>query len=265
MRDHIEKTSSYLLHNGLEPLKYRDLDYAWGWRPDEPVIALIETGSFQSAMNIYWSSADYITKPWYLLINGDRVPGHQQIFLEKLFHQYNIQSVNPEEYLPSVKQQLIRLIKILGSYIPFDSRNPLMALGSSVKTWRETKPVNEYKYSVEIEVGNLDTYKVDGELVPSRKTIPLTIKSNKARIEGILARLVDTTPNLLFDTEHRNLPMVLRLRLGDRPQLLLRFEADKSNLIEATSFWSLHGEFIDTGKIEILENNTGKILFSCEA
>ncbi len=265
MQDHIEEINSFLLHRGLESLEYSGLDYAWGWRLGEPVIALIETGSLQSAMNLYWSSVDYITKPWCLLINGEKVPGHQQTFLEKLSHQYNILSVNPDEYLPSVKQQLIRLIKILGSYIPVDSRNPLMALGRSVKTWREKKPVNEYKYSVEIEVGNLDTYKVDGELVPSRKTIPLTIKSKKARIEGILARLVDTIPNLLFDTEHRNLPMVLRLRLGDRPQLLLRFEADKSNLIEATSFWRLHGEFIDTGKIEILENNTGKILFSCEA
>ncbi|MBD3173467.1 hypothetical protein GF326_13480 [Candidatus Bathyarchaeota archaeon] len=265
MQDHIKEINSYLLHRGFEPLEYSVLDYAWGWRPEEPVIALIETASFQSAMNLYWSSAEYITKPWCLLINGDKVPSHQQILLEKLSRQYNIHSVNPEEYLPSVKQQLTRLVKILDTYIPDGSRNPLMDLGDSVKTWREMKPVNEYKYSVEIETGNLDAYKVDGELVPSRKTIPLTIRSNRAIIEGVLPRLVDTIPYPLFDTEHRNLPMVLRLRLGDRSQLSLRFEADKSNLLEATSFWRLHGEFIDTGKIEILENNTGKILFSCEA
>jgi len=265
MQDHIEEISSYLLHRGLEPLEYSGLDYAWGWRPDEPVLALIERGSFRSAINLYWSSADYITKPWCLLINGDKVSSHQQVLLEKLSQQYNILSVNPEEYLLSIKQQLTQLVKILYTYIPDGSRNPLISLGDSVKTWREKKPVNEYKYSVEIETGNLDAYKVDGELAPSRKTIPLTIESNQARIEGVLPRLVDTIPYPLFDTEHRNLPMVLRLRLGDRPQLLLRFEADKSNLIEATSFWRLHGEFIDTGKIEILENNTGKILFSCEA
>ena len=113
-------------------------------------------------------------------------------------------------------------------------------------------------------MGNLDIYKEKGELVPSRKTIPLTASTGKTRIEGILPRLISIKDGLFFDTEHRNLPMVFKLILCDSSRLVLRYEADKGNIVEATSFWSLYQCFFSTGRLAFIELNTGDILFSCE-
>ena len=143
------------------------------------------------------------------------------------------------------------------------SKVPISALRKSIKQWREKKPVHEYSYMVEVETGNLDIYRENGELVPSRKTIPLTVSTGKARIEGILPRLISIKEGLFFDTEHRNLPMVFRLEIGVLSRLVFRYEADKGNIMEATSFWFFYQCFLSTGKLAFIEPNTGDILFSC--
>jgi len=155
------------------------------------------------------------------------------------------------------------LTSILDEYIPEGSENPLKDLGESVRRWRQSRPCSRKVFPVHIEVGNLDVYREGGELKPSRKTTPLTVVANKASIEGILPRLVSVQDGAVFDTEHRNLPMVFRICLGVDSQLVTRFEADKSNIIEATRYWRLLKEFEAVGRLSFIEPNTGETLFKC--
>jgi hypothetical protein len=264
----IEEVEAFLLENGLNRIDFHGTDYAWGFREDEPIIALIQSSdggaAFQAAMSLYWAAAEYIAKPWCLFLEVEGLALHHRQMLDNLTKQYNIQVLSGDVKLfVSVKNQLNRLVTILEEYIPVCSTEPLKALGDSVKTWREEKPVNEYRYDLEIETGKLGIYEENGALIPSRKTIPLTAASSDVSIEGILPRLVNIEDGLSFDTEHRNLPMVFKLHIGETSQLVTRFEADKSNIIEATSFWGLHQGFTLTNKLAFIEPNTGDILFNC--
>ena len=263
----VEELNSFLMGNGMEAISFHGTDYAWGFREDEPVIALIvkRDGSeaFQAAMSVYWASAEYIAKPWCLFIIADLEPHHRQM-IENLARQYNIETKSPENLLSKTEIQLEKLTEILEAYIPEDSENQLLSLGDSIKRWREKKPVKERSFNIQVETGNLDVYRENGELVSSRKTIPLTTKSGDSSIEGVLPRLISVDEGLYFDTEHRNLPMVFKLRVSEASTLVLRFEADKSNLIEATSFWSLFKKFTSMNRLAFIEPNTGDILFSCK-
>ena len=262
----IEEIDIYLQENGLDRISFHGIDLAWGFRKDEPIIGIINQGeasaAFQAAMSLYWASADYITKPWCLLLAVNGMAPQQLQMLENLAKQYNIQVVSEERLLPTVREQLNRLTKILRVYVD-DAQNPIKALGESIKQWRREKPANEYSFNVEIKTGSLEIYMENGELLPSRKTIPLTASSNETRIDGILPRLLSVEDGLFFDTEHRNLPMVFKLHIAEDSELVLRFEADKSNIIEATVFWSLYRSFTLTNKLAFIAPNTGDILFSC--
>ncbi len=267
MKPAVEDLNSFLLENGMKTIQFHGTDYAWGFREDEPVIALIAKSdgseAFQVAMSVYWASAEYIAKPWCLFIITEFEP-HQRQMLENLAKQYNIETTSPDNLLSKTEEQLRRLTEILKVYIPEESENQLISLGESMKRWREEKPVKEHSFKVQVETGNLNIYKENGELVPSRKTAPLTAISGDSSIEGILLRLISIDYGLYFDTEHRNLPMVFKLSVSEASSLVLRFEADKSNLIEAASFWSLLKDFSSTNRLAFIEPNTGDILFSCE-
>ncbi len=261
----VESLDTFLLDNGLTRINFHGTSHAWGFRDDEPIIALITEQppglAFQSAMSLYWASADYISKPWCLLIDAD-IPLHQKELLENLATQYNIQQVNGENLVDTASLQLQKLVEILREYIPKDSDKPIETLGKSIKSWRSEKPFYENSYKIDIQTGNLDIYKENDELVPSRKTIPLTLSSSDKRIEGILPRLISIENGLLFETEHRNLPMVYKIDTGEN-RLVMRFEADKSNIIEATAFWGLQISFTVTKRLAFIEPNTGDILFNC--
>ena len=263
----IEKADQFLQENELDRIDFHETSYAWGFRENEPIIALIEGSDggsvFQSVMGLYWASAEYIAKPWCLLLMVDNIPLPQMQMLEKLSKQYNIQQVSGETLLPIISSQLKKLTEILDEYIPENTSDPIKTLGESMRSWSAVKPVHEYTYHPEIEVGPLDLYRENGQLVPSRKTVPLIAASGEKRVEGILPRLMDIKNGLYFDTEHRNLPMVFRIRTGDEPMLVTRFEADKCNIVEATSFWSLHQDFKQTNRLAFIEPNTGDILFNC--
>lgn len=263
----IEKLDNYLQEKGLTRTEFQGTSYAWGFRENEPIIASINEKApglaFQSIMSLYWASADYITKPWCLLIEAENIPSHQRSMLDNLASQYNIQQVSENTLLDTATEQLDYLVSILKKYIPENTENPLKALGESIKNWRQEKPANEYSYKVKIETGNLDIYKENNELTPNRKTIPLTATSGKNRIESILPRLVEAEKNLVFDTEHRNLPMVYKLIIGEDSRLVTRFEADKGNIIEATGFWELYHAFNESKRLAFIEPNTGDILFDC--
>ena len=267
MSSPIETIDHFLQQKGMIRIEFHGTDYSWGFRENEPVIAVIAEGdggtAFQSAMSIYWASAEYIPKPWFLFISVDGVAPHHRQMLDNLAKQYNVQIVAIEELSESVEEQLERLLRILSVYVPEGSPDPIMDLGKSIKRWREEKPEHEYSFNVSTKTGNLDIYKENGDLVPSRKTIPLTASSNNARIDGILPRLISVNEWLLFDTEHRNLPMVFKLYIGDSSSLVLRFEADKGNIGESVSFWSLFQGFLSSGRLAFIEPNTGDILFSC--
>ena len=264
----IDVINEYLLQKGLERIEFHGTDHSWGFRENEPVIALIANrdggAAFQAVMSLYWASAEYIVKPWCLFISVEDMAPHQRQMIDNLSSQFNIKMVPIDVLFESVKAQLDDLVKILEAYVPEGSQEPLIDLGKSVRRWREEKPASECSFNIEIAVGNLDVYKEGDQLTPSRKTIPLTVSAGEPRIDGVLPRLVNVDDGYFFDTEHRNLPMVFRLFIGDSARLVLRFEADKCNMIEATSFWSIYRGFLSTGRLAFIEPNTGDILFSCE-
>ena len=263
-----KEVDEYLQENGLNRIDFQGTDTAWGYRENEPIFAIIQSSdggaAFQSAMSLYWAAAEYIMKPWCLFLLVDELAPHFMQMLENLKSQYNIQIIPiGDSLLDEVKEQLDKLVALLDEYIPEDSENPSKALGESIRNWREKKPASEYQYHVAIETGNLEVYMENGQLVPSRKTIPLTAASGETRIDGILPRLMSIEDGLSFDTEHRNLPMVFKLHIGEESTLVTRFEADKCNIIEAASYWSLHKDYTRTKKLAFIEPNTGDILFSC--
>ena len=267
MSSPIEVTDRFLRENSLNRIDFHGTDYAWGFRENEPIIALIakrdREAAFRAAMELYWGSAEYIPKPWCLFIVVEDIAPHHRQMLDNLAKQYNIQVISGASLLEAVKEQLQVLLQILKTYIPTDSENAMMSLGESIKGWKKEKPAHETSYRVEVETGNLEVYMENGVLVPSRKTIPLTIQSGEKSIDGILPRLVDVENGLFFDTEHRNLPMVFRLFIDKEARLVLRFEADKGNIVEAASFWGIFQSFTDTKRLAFIEQNTGDILFSC--
>ncbi|MCW4012776.1 MAG: hypothetical protein NWF07_07265 [Candidatus Bathyarchaeota archaeon] len=267
MPNPIEELEQYLQENGLTRTEFHGTTYAWGFRENEPIIAYINEKdpglAFQSIMSLYWASADYITKPWCLLVEAENIPPHQKGMLDNLASQYNIQLVSEETLFSTARKQLDNLVGILNEYIPENSENPLKMLGESIKGWRQEKPAKEYSYKVKIETGNLDIYKENNELTPNRKTIPLTATSGNNRVESILPRLVEAGETLVFDTEHRNLPMVYKLIIGEDSRIITRFEADKGNIIEATGFWGLYHAFNASKRLAFIEPNTGDILFNC--
>jgi hypothetical protein len=169
--------------------------------------------------------------------------------------------VTENELAETASMQLSNLISILDVYVPEDKS--VTALGEVIRNWRTEKPVHEYSYDVAIETGNLNVYKENDELTPSRKTIPLTAQSGDIRIEGILPRLINVENGLFFDTEHRNLPIVFKLIISTESKLVTRFESDKSNIIEASAFWGLHQAFEALKRLAFIEPNTGDILFNC--
>jgi hypothetical protein len=89
-------------------------------------------------------------------------------------------------------------------------------------------------------------------LKPSRNVVPLEVVSGGAYFGGALMRLIEAEDGrLLFSTEHRNYPFVLRLKIADGggPSILdLWFDADKSNVPQALEFSALI-EAVESSKL----------------
>ena len=89
-------------------------------------------------------------------------------------------------------------------------------------------------------------------LKPSRNVVPLEVVSGGANFEGALMRLIEAEDGrLLFSTEHRNYPFILRLKAAERggPSTLdLWFDADKSNVPQALEFSALI-EAVESSKL----------------
>lgn len=264
MPSHIEEIDAYLQEKGMDRVEFHGIDQSWGFREGEPIIGVIgrRESAFQAAMSLYWASADFITKPWCLLLVDSGLHDQQKAMLDNLSRQHNIRMVSEDRLFTVIESQLDWLVKVLDVYIEYNE-NPINSLGESMKKWRTDKPAHEHSFRVDTETGKLDVYMENGELSPGRKTIPLTVTSDDARIEGVLPRLVSTENGLLFDTEHRNLPVVFKLQVAEDSELVMRFEADKSNIIEATVFWGLFNSFTVKNKLAFIAPNTGDTLFSC--
>ena len=261
--------AEYLINNGLELISFHGVDQAWGYRENEPVFAFISDPSdgsmaFQNAMSLYWATAEYISRPWCLFMStmAPMMPHHRQM-LENLAVEYNIrilESPSQDELLGLVKTQLSCLASTMKRYIDSSTENPFVSFGESIRGWKDNKPVLEEVTKVGVKIDNLTQYEVDGYLIPSRTTVPLTVQSGDFSIEGILPRLILADP-LVFYTEHRNLPVVFNLDLGENT-FTTRFEADKGNLIEASSYESLMTAFKSTGEISFTDQNTGEMVFT---
>ncbi len=258
----------YLKSNGLDLIPFQGSDQAWGYREHEPVFAFISDpadGSmvFQNAMSLYWATAEYISKPWclFMITGAPMLPHHKQM-LSNLGTQYNIhllESPSDAQLIKVVKEQLTRLTNIMARYFSTNTANPSTTFGNSIREWKQEKPVLEEVTKVNIKLGDLSQYMVDGKLALSRTTVPLSVQSGDAEIEGILPRLVKVDP-LVFYTEHRNLPIVFTIDTGENT-ITTRFEADKANLIEATSYESLISAFKRKGEISFTDQNTGSSVF----
>jgi hypothetical protein len=268
-----EAIHDYLTPNGLEVIPFQGADLAYGYRENEPVFAFIQDGgdgsmTFQKAMGLYWATAEYISKPWCLvMVTALPMMPHNRQMLDSLGAQYNIQLLEaPQDgaILEVVAQQLNHLISVMHRYIDPNASNPSVSLGDSIKTWKAEKPAIEDLIPVEIESRTLSIYEENGMMVPNRTTIPLNVTSGEAEIEGVLLRLIQSEPHLVFYTEHRNLPSVFRLDLGDQT-LTMRFEADKANIIEATSFESLVTAFKSKREITFSDPNSGQTVFNVRA
>lgn len=261
--------AKYLSSNGLEIIQFQGADQAWGYRENEPVFAFISdpldgSMAFQNAMSLYWASAEYISKPWclFMITGSPMIPYHRQM-LENLASQYNIkilESPSQLELVRNVEEQLSLLVSIMHRYTEPEKKNQFRTFGDSIRVWKDQKPVFEEITNVEIKVGDLSRYELEGKLVSSRTTVPLTIQSGESSIEGILPRLIQTDP-MVFDTEHRNLPIVFILNI-DQGTFTSRFEADKGNLIEASSYESLITAFNNTDELSFTDQNTGNIVFT---
>lgn len=258
----------FLKSNGLDSIQFQGEDQAWGYREHEPVFAFISDPSdgsmvFQNAMSLYWATAEYISKPWCLfMITGAPMMPHHKQMLDNLGTQYNIhllESPSDELIIESVKGQLTRLTSTMARYTPTNIDNPSSSLGKSIKGWKQEKPVLEEVTPVNIKLGDLTQYLVDGKIALSRTTVPLSVHSGDSEIDGILPRLVQVEP-LIFYTEHRNLPIVFTIDTGENT-FTTRFEADKANLIEATSYESLISDFKRKGEIAFIDQNTGSSVF----
>jgi hypothetical protein len=251
-----DEIHAYLTLNGLELIPFQGADLAYGYRENEPVFAFIQDGgdgslAFHKTMGLYWATAEYISKPWCLImVTALPMMPHNRQMLDNLGAQYNIQLLKaPSDgaIIEVVTEQLNHLTSIMHRYIDPNASNPSVSLGDSIRAWKTEKLALEDLTPVEVERGNLPIYEENGRMVPNRTTVPLTVTSGEAEIEGVLLRLVQSEPHLVFFTEHRNLPSVFRLDLGDKT-LTMRFEADKGNIIEATSFES----FVTTFKVKHL-------------
>ena len=118
----IQELDQYFADNGLDRIQFHGTEYAWGYRENEPIIALIygqDPGmAFQTAMSLYWASADYISKPWCLIMDSATVAPPQRGMIGNLATQYNIQIASESELLDTVKTQSKKLIKLLKVYAP---------------------------------------------------------------------------------------------------------------------------------------------------
>ena len=266
----VDEISDYLTSNGLELIQFQGADSAYGYRENEPVFAFIAdqgdgSMAFHKAMNLYWATAEYISKPWCLImVMGTPMMPHNKQMLNNLSTQYNIRLIEEpkeDEVMAEVRSQLDDLRTIMHRYVG-DVLDKSASLRRSMRLWKAEKPFQEDVIPVEVKLGNISFYEENGRLAPNRTTVPLTAVSGDTVIEGILPRLVQTEPNLVFFTEHRNLPVIFKLELGKTPELTLRFEADKGNLIEATSFESLVTAIKSTGEISFNNPNSGESVFN---
>jgi hypothetical protein len=266
----VHEISDYLTSNRLRVIPFQGSDLAYGYRENEPVFAFISdqgdgSMAFHNAMNLYWATSEYISKPWCLIMvtRTPMMPQNRRM-LNNLSTQYNISLIEEPregEIMADVISQLDDLTAIMNRYIG-DVPDKSATLERSMRLWKEEKPFLEDVFPVEVKLGNLSIYEENCRMTPNRTTVPLIAVSGDYMIEGILPRLVQTEPNLVFFTEHRNLPIVFKLELGEVSELTVRFEADKGNLIEATSFESLVTAIKSTGEISFNNPNSGESVFN---
>jgi hypothetical protein len=99
-------------------------------------------------------------------------------------------------------------------------------------------------------------------LKPSRKVVPVDVACGDASFEGALIRLVDASGDrLLFSTEHRNYPFIIRLSVpvdGDASAIDLWFDVDKSNVPQALRFRELVEGATDS-KVVVFAGPSGEV------
>lgn len=99
-------------------------------------------------------------------------------------------------------------------------------------------------------------------LKPSRKVVPVELTCGDASFEGALVRLIEAKGGkLLFSTEHRNYPFILRVSApegGGDSLLDFWFDVDKSNIPQALRYRDLV-EGVMSSKVAILSGPLSEV------
>lgn len=250
-------------------------DLSWCLRENEPVFTFIiddQDGSrgYRETINKFWATADYIAKPWshHLILTHENLRKDQENMITALSSQFNIRVHSPVN-LDQLRETLIIQVKeVAGLLKRYVMEEPsIHGLKPGIEKWRTSKPRTDIKYKMtrHSSLETLEIYKETAEFTQSRKTPPLTAESNGAEMESILLRLVDVKDTALrFDTEHRNLPVFLELNIdtmNKKTLMFMGFEADKSNISQALSFERFVQNLDQTGKMKLVEPNTGTVVF----
>ncbi|MCW4050852.1 MAG: hypothetical protein NWE89_14065 [Candidatus Bathyarchaeota archaeon] len=247
-----------------------ETELTWFFRENEPVISFhIDEfdGSkiFAKTLDLYWSSADYVNKPWRhfcILTDGAFNPEHRNM-LNALSAQYGVhffENPSPETLENFLDERISRLTTLLSRYT---KDGTVTTLRETVKNWAKNKPriVQNYIVNAVYDVHSLNVFHDENnELRPSRKTPPLTIETGEGvSLESIMPRLTDARDgSCLFSTEHRNLPFILKFKLEDESAgLTLGFEPDKGNITQAIAFEEFLESFNNDGSFNLLDPSSG--------
>ncbi|MBN2334571.1 hypothetical protein JXL21_03355, partial [Candidatus Bathyarchaeota archaeon] len=185
----------------------------------------------------------------------------QRSMLGALGSQYNVYVFDSErlsDLTVFIDEKVRYLTRVLGRHTADGS---VSKLAESIRGWRRDKPRVSLGYRVDASysVDDLRFFTDEGELTPSRKTLPINLVTPAGvSMESVLPRLIDVDGDLVFSTEHRNLPFVMKFSLGEESSLRLGFELDKANVSQAVAFEEFLAAFIEAEGFDVVDPSTGR-------
>jgi hypothetical protein len=255
--------------HGFTVGSFMGADQAWLIRDGEPAFTFIIDDNnggrgFTETLNLYWGSADYVSKPLYhfLVLTGGALNVEQGAMMGSLASQYRVRALlglSVDELGRVIDEDVARLARVMRRYC--DGTIP--SLVRSVRTWAEKNP--EFKKGLRCEAAyepeDLTIFGEGGSLKPSRRTVPCSLEAGGVTLESVLPRLVDAGGCLRFSTEHRNLPFTLEFTLrGGSSSLTLRYEPGKGNLFQAYEFEEWLAAAIEYRNVKLVDSQSSRVL-----
>lgn len=171
-----------------------------------------------------------------------------------------------------LEQSTREMVRLLAKYLKTtpsdkDLRESIKALADSTLDWPCGHPNARIEMEATVTTSEEGLFSFAAEtteddeadeiiLTPSRKVVPLDVKSGDTAFEGALMRLTEVdSERLHLTSEHRNLPFTFRFSLPrsvGSGSVGLWFDADKSNLPQVLEFWVLAETVESIGVVELL-------------